>query len=126
MARTRYWRSFARTVGPGLLSLAGASWLLTGAVLGAESPSKAESAGSSDITAVVGRIDELIEQGWQENGFRPARAATDAEWCRRVFLDMLGRVPTVAEPPRKSARVRRRSHRLPSRCHRAFFTRSSR
>ena len=45
----------------------------------------------------VARIDELVEQSWQDNDLRPAKAATDAEWCRRVFLDVVGRVPTVEE-----------------------------
>lgn len=44
---------------------------------------------------------ELINAGlraaWQENGLRPAQQATQSEWCRRVYLDLLGRVPTVAE-----------------------------
>ena len=47
-----------------------------------------------------------MDNGWgygATNLLRPesiqqaARAATDAEWCRRVFLDLLGRVPTVSE-----------------------------
>ena len=46
---------------------------------------------------VVARIDELIGQGWQENGLRPSRAASDPQWCRRLFLDVIGRVPTVEE-----------------------------
>ncbi len=47
--------------------------------------------------AVVARINALIQQRWREEGVRPAPAATDAEWCRRVYLDVLGRIPTVDE-----------------------------
>ena len=42
-------------------------------------------------------IDQRLRVAWEQNNLRPARAATDAEWCRRVFLDLLGRVPTVSE-----------------------------
>ncbi len=47
--------------------------------------------------AVVALIDSHIRAAWQENDLRPAIHATEAEWCRRVFLDLVGRVPTVAE-----------------------------
>lgn len=47
-----------------------------------------------DVTAI---IDQLIARGWQDHGVRPAVEATDGEWCRRVYLDLIGRVPTVAE-----------------------------
>lgn len=38
-----------------------------------------------------------LEKSWREAGVRPAERATDAEWCRRVFLRLLGRIPTVEE-----------------------------
>jgi len=45
----------------------------------------------------VAVINRLIREGWKENGLRPSKRATDGEWCRRVYLDLLGRVPTVDE-----------------------------
>jgi len=45
----------------------------------------------------VDLINQQIRAGWQANNLRPSRKATDAEWCRRVFLDLIGRVPTVTE-----------------------------
>lgn len=42
-------------------------------------------------------INERIAAGWKDAGFEPSPAATDGEWCRRVFLDLVGRVPTIAE-----------------------------
>ena len=47
--------------------------------------------------AVVAMIDEQIRSAWNENRLHAAPRATDAEWCRRIFLDLLGRVPTVSE-----------------------------
>ncbi len=45
----------------------------------------------------VASIDDAIEQGWRDYEIRPAPDADDATWCRRVFLDVIGRVPTRAE-----------------------------
>jgi len=42
-------------------------------------------------------INKQIRDAWKENGLRPSKQATDGEWCRRVFLDLVGRVPTVEE-----------------------------
>jgi hypothetical protein len=46
---------------------------------------------------VLARVDELVQAGWKEHELRPSAAATDGEWCRRVYLDLIGRIPTVAE-----------------------------
>ena len=42
-------------------------------------------------------INEQIAAGWADAGLQPSVAATDGEWCRRVHLDLVGRVPTIAE-----------------------------
>jgi hypothetical protein len=42
-------------------------------------------------------INEQISAGWADAGLQPSAAATDGEWCRRVFLDLVGRIPTIAE-----------------------------
>ena len=42
-------------------------------------------------------VDRMMEAGWREAGVVPAPAASDAEWLRRVTLDLVGRVPTLAE-----------------------------
>ena len=45
----------------------------------------------------VALINGQIRQGWQDHQFSPSPAATDGEWCRRLFLDVLGRVPSISE-----------------------------
>src|SRR5262245_49947231 len=45
----------------------------------------------------VRKINEEIRRVWEDNKLRPAVQATDGEWCRRVYLDVLGRVPSVTE-----------------------------
>ncbi|MCO6457126.1 MAG: DUF1549 domain-containing protein [Pirellulaceae bacterium] len=42
-------------------------------------------------------INEQVRAGWAEHQITPSRPATDGEWCRRVFLDVLGRIPSVDE-----------------------------
>jgi len=42
-------------------------------------------------------INEQISAGWTDAGLKPSEAATDGEWCRRVYLDIIGRVPSIAE-----------------------------
>lgn len=42
-------------------------------------------------------INERIEAVWQDTEIEPASAASDSEWCRRVHLDLIGRIPTVEE-----------------------------
>lgn len=42
-------------------------------------------------------IDGQISAAWSDRGVTPSSEATDGEWCRRVFLDLIGRVPTVEE-----------------------------
>jgi len=57
---------------------------------------KLDAAAASD-TAAIELISRQIREGWKANGLEPSAAASDGEWCRRVYLDLIGRVPTVAE-----------------------------
>lgn len=45
----------------------------------------------------VARINQEIRQVWTDNQLMPSPMATDGEWCRRVYLDVLGRIPSVEE-----------------------------
>ncbi len=42
-------------------------------------------------------IDKLIATGWQQNKISPAPNATHAEFMRRVYLDLLGTIPSFDE-----------------------------
>ncbi len=46
---------------------------------------------------VVALIDRLIRRRWQEEQVPVAQDASQSTWCRRVYLDLLGRLPTVEE-----------------------------
>lgn len=59
---------------------------------------------------VVGTINELIHQAWTDNEVEPSEVANDAEWLRRVYLDLVGHVPPadvtadfLADAPRNDA-----------------------
>ncbi len=42
-------------------------------------------------------IDSILEEAWKEKGITPASRATDAEFLRRVTLDLTGTIPTEPE-----------------------------
>jgi hypothetical protein len=43
------------------------------------------------------RVDERLAALWLARGIHPAGSSSDAEFLRRVFLDLTGRIPTVSE-----------------------------
>ena len=45
----------------------------------------------------VKKINEEISQLWKEFQITPSNRASDGEWCRRLYLDVLGRIPSVEE-----------------------------
>lgn len=90
-----------------LLSVAAASLFALMASIAMAAEKKNDSDDKADPTAtpssalsdadVIKFIDEQIRKGWSDAEISPSPAATENEWCRRVFLDLLGRVPTVDE-----------------------------
>ncbi|HKI16438.1 MAG TPA: DUF1549 domain-containing protein, partial [Isosphaeraceae bacterium] len=63
----------------------------------AAQPDGPRGAAASDARALAGQIDRLLAAGWAEAKVRPAPPADDAEYLRRVYLDLVGKVPTAAE-----------------------------
>ena len=45
----------------------------------------------------VKEINEKVVAAWNDAGLQPSAEATDGEWCRRVHLDLIGRIPSVNE-----------------------------
>ncbi|QDU37510.1 hypothetical protein Mal4_18240 [Maioricimonas rarisocia] len=58
--------------------------------------SGAAAADPADEFALTARIDELLDQQWKADGIEPVRPASDAEFLRRVSLDLTGVTPTVS------------------------------
>lgn len=51
----------------------------------------------SVVAPQIAMINDAIEQGWADYEITPAKEADDAVWCRRVFLDIIGRIPSLEE-----------------------------
>ncbi len=47
--------------------------------------------------AQVKLINAAMTQQWGDYGLRPSPVEEDGKWCRRVFLDLIGRTPTYEE-----------------------------
>lgn len=72
---------------------------------------------SSSELSVTAKIDLLIGQHWKDYEVSPSPHASDGEWCRRVHLDLIGRIPTVSELRQfqrapKSTRHKELAHQL--------------
>ncbi len=52
---------------------------------------------AADARGLTATIDRLIEAKWQATGTQPAPAASDAEFLRRVCLDLTGKIPSASE-----------------------------
>lgn len=51
---------------------------------------------AADVDPTIA-INQLLANAWSRDAIDPAPLAGDAQWVRRVYLDLLGRVPTTAE-----------------------------
>ncbi len=56
-----------------------------------------EPSGSVTDADTIAFINEQIKKQWTDNQITPSANASDYEWCRRVYLDIVGRIPTVKE-----------------------------
>src|SRR5205807_4215194 len=52
--------------------------------------------GADDVRALATQIDERIAAGWDKD-IKPAPLADDAEFFRRIHLDLAGRIPSITE-----------------------------
>ncbi len=64
-----------------------------GRVLCAKQPSQSNVSSQAQIE----RINAEMAAVWKEYDIRPSTFASEGEWCRRLYLDLLGRIPTVDE-----------------------------
>ena len=50
-----------------------------------------------ETDVILSRIHRELEKKWHENGISPSEVAVDLEWARRLYLRLIGRVPTTDE-----------------------------
>ncbi|QDV10618.1 hypothetical protein CA51_04680 [Rosistilla oblonga] len=55
------------------------------------------SVAQSNVPSQTQLIDKHIRQGWVDYELKPSPEAPDGLWCRRVYLDIIGRIPTPEE-----------------------------
>jgi hypothetical protein len=58
-------------------------------------PAAARAADPADALAAT--IDGMLDADWGSRGIKPAATADDAEFVRRVYLDVIGRAPKASE-----------------------------
>ena len=49
--------------------------------------------------AIAALIDKYLAEDWTARGIKPTAPADDAEFVRRVYLDLIGRIPKASETP---------------------------
>lgn len=52
---------------------------------------------ASDPRELTAQIDRLIEAQWKARGAHPAPRSDDAEFHRRIYLDLTGRIPAASD-----------------------------
>src|SRR5437773_212059 len=75
----------------GMLPLALASLAIGGPALAADKAVPAK----LDAAALAGRIDQAIQARLDAGKLQPSPRADDAEFLRRVYLDITGAIPTA-------------------------------
>jgi hypothetical protein len=87
----RFW------IGTVLLVMGGLSALAFGADKTSPKPTGPSGTAAVDAKALAEQVDRLLAAKWAEAKVQPAPAADDAEYLRRVYLDLVGKIPTAAE-----------------------------
>jgi hypothetical protein len=96
---------FARYAPSALLIVVASAIVLVCLPLSAAKPGARDSgarrsttaAGVGDADPTIAFVNAQMRQVWEDYGFTPSPRATDGKWCRRVYLDVLGRIPSVEE-----------------------------
>ena len=71
--------------------------LRTAAPLIASAPAARIAMDEAAVAALTAQIDKHLVTFWAQNNIRPAARADDAEFLRRVSLDLIGRIPSIQE-----------------------------
>ena len=61
----------------------------------AQAADKPFTTGSSDV--LIKYVNEQVQQSWTDNEVKPSEVASDEEWMRRVYLDVVGHIPPAED-----------------------------
>ena len=50
-----------------------------------------------NFSSIPEAVDQSLPEGWQARKLKPAGPLPEAAWCRRVYLDLAGRIPSEKE-----------------------------
>ncbi len=67
------------------------------AVVLAADPQKSPTTNDDPVSLLAAAIDRHIAARWTEENVSPAQPAEDAEFLRRTYLNIVGRIPTASE-----------------------------
>lgn len=54
-------------------------------------------AGVASAPVQVEKINEIIRRSWADHNLSPSAPEADGKWARRLYLDLAGRIPSLAE-----------------------------
>ena len=80
-----------------IVILTGLSGLIAAAPATGAEQTKSNKAAAGDVAALTEAIDRRIAKRWATQKITPAKEATDAEFLRRVYLDIVGKIPSTFE-----------------------------
>jgi Protein of unknown function (DUF1549)/Protein of unknown function (DUF1553) len=87
----RFW------IGTVCLALGGLSVVAADDAAPAKPRASTQKKAKLDAQELAGQVDALLAAKWAEAKVQPAAPADDAEYLRRVYLDLVGKIPTAAE-----------------------------
>lgn len=73
------------------------AWLAIAALFSTAAAPPALATEGVDDDAVVESINTALSANWRDSGVVASLAAPDGAWARRVYLDLIGRTPTLEE-----------------------------
>ncbi|MDB5349786.1 MAG: Protein of unknown function (DUF1553)/Protein of unknown function [Planctomycetota bacterium] len=82
-----------------LTAILGLAVAATAMAAGPDDSAKAKTKAKKDVAAVAktSYIDEMLQDSWKSSKVKSSPLSADAEFLRRVYLDLCGRIPNVQE-----------------------------